>query len=76
MEANFDEVNFSQISFCEKLGYLYGLLLVHKTTMIDVLNDQDEPDSKKFLYLIVLANSSGQVFQVISELIKMREQLR
>ena len=71
MEANFDEVNFSQISFCEKLGYLgYGLLLVHKATTIDVLNDQDEPDSKKFLYSIVLANSSGQVFQVISNLLK------
>ena len=33
----FDEVNFPEICFDEKVGHLYGLLLLHKTELI-VLN--------------------------------------
>ena len=76
MSSIFDEINFQEMSFDEKIGYLYGLLLLHKTGLIEVLNDQNKPDSNKFLYAIVLADGLTNVFNCILNLYQMREYFR
>ena len=76
MSSIFDEINFPEMSFDEKIGYLYGLLLLHKTGLIEVLNDQNKPDSNKFLYAIVLADGLTNVFNCILNLYQMREYFR
>lgn len=68
MNSVFDEVNFPEMSFYQKIGYLYGLLLLHKTELIKVLNDQNEPDSNKCLYAIVLADGLANVINCILNL--------
>ena len=37
------------MTFSEKLEYLYGLVLIYKTELIEILNNRSEPDSNKFL---------------------------
>ena len=76
MSSIFDEINFPEMSFNEKIGYLYGLLPLHKTGLIEVLNDQNKPDSNKFLYAIVLADGLTNVFNCILNLYQMREYFR
>lgn len=76
MNSVFDEVNFPEMSFYQKIGYLYGLLLLHKTELIKVLNDQNEPDSNKCLYAIVLADGLANVINCILNLYQMREYFR
>ena len=76
MNSVFDEVNFPEMSFDQKTGYLYGLLLLHKTELIKVLNDQNEPDSNKCLYAIVLADGLANVINCILNLYQMREYFR
>ena len=76
MESTFDEVKFSQMSFFEKIGYLYGLIFIHKEESISILNDRDESDSNKFLYSIVVADGLANTFNCVLELIEMREQFR
>ena len=76
MESTFDEVKFSQMSFFEKIGYLYGLIFIYKEELISILNDRDESDSNKFLYSIVVADGLANTFNCVLELIEMREQFR
>ena len=76
MNSVFDEVNFPEMGFDEKVGHLYGLLLLHKTELIEVLNDQNEPDSNKLLCAIVLADGLANVFNCILNLYQMREYFR
>ena len=76
MELTFDEVKFSQMSFFEKIGYLYGLIFIYKEELISTLNDRDESDSNKFLYSIVVADGLANTFNCVLELIEMREQFR
>ena len=76
MESTFDEVKFSQMSFFEKIGYLYGLIFIYKEELISILNDRDESDSNKFLYSIVMADGLANNFNCVLELIEMREQFR
>lgn len=76
MNSVFDEVNFPEMNFYQKIGYLYGLLLLHKTELIKVLNDQNEPDSNKCLYAIVLADGLANVINCILNLYQMREYFR
>ena len=76
MELTFDEVKFSQMSFFEKIGYLYGLIFIYKEELISILNDRDESDINKFLYSIVLADGLANTFNCVLELIEMREQFR
>ena len=76
MELTFDEVKFSQMSFFEKIGYLYGLIFIYKEELISILNDRDESDSNKFLYSIVMADGLANNFNCVLELIEMREQFR
>ena len=76
MESTFDEVKFSQMSFFEKIGYLYGLIFIYKEELISILNDCDESDSNKFLYSIVVADGLANTFNCVLELIEMREQFR
>ena len=76
MELTFDEVKFSQMSFFEKIGYLYGLIFIYKEELISILNDSDESDSNKFLYSIVVADGLANTFNCVLELIEMREQFR
>ena len=76
METSFDEVNFSQMSFSEKMGYLYGLILIYKTEIIDILNDSNETDSSKFFYCVVMADGLANTFNCVQELIEVREQFR
>lgn len=76
MELTFDEVKFSQMSFFEKIGYLYGLIFIYKEELISILNDRDESDSNKFLYSIVVADGLANTFNCVLELIEMREQFR
>ena len=76
MELTFDEVKFSQMSFFEKTGYLYGLIFIYKEELISILNDRDESDSNKFLYSIVVADGLANTFNCVLELIEMREQFR
>lgn len=76
MNSVFDEGNFPEMSFYQKIGYLYGLLLLHKTELIKVLNDQNEPDSNKCLYAIVLADGLANVINCILNLYQMREYFR
>ena len=76
MNSVFDEVNFPEMGFDEKVGHLYGLLLLHKTELIEVLNDQNEPDSNKFLYAIVLADGLANAFNCVLNLYQMREYFR
>ena len=74
MELTFDEVKFSQMSFFEKIGYLYGLIFIYKEELISILNDRDESDSNKFLYSIIMADGLANTFNCVLELIEMREQ--
>lgn len=76
MELTFDEVKFSQMSFFEKIGYLYGLIFIYKEELISISNDRDESDSNKFLYSIVMADGLANNFNCVLELIEMREQFR
>ena len=76
MEASFDEAEFSQMRFSEKLGYLYGLVLIYKTELIEILNDHNEPDTNECLYSIIMADGLANTFNCILELIEMREQFR
>ena len=76
MELTFDEVKFSQMSFFEKIGYLYGLIFKYKEELISILNDRDESDSNKFLYSIVMADGLANTFNCALELTEMREQFR
>ena len=76
MESTFDEVKFSQMSFFEKIGYLYGLIFIYKEELISILNDRNESDSNKFLYSIVMADGLANNFNCVLELIEMREQFR
>ena len=76
MESTFDEVKFSQMSFFEKIGYLYGLIFIYKEELISILNDRDESDSNKFLYSIIMADGLANTFNCVLELIEMREQFR
>lgn len=76
MELTFDEVKFSQMSFFEKIGYLYGLIFIYKEELISILNDRDESDSNKFLYSIIMADGLANTFNCVLELIEMREQFR
>ena len=76
MELTFDEVKFSQMSFFEKIGYLYGLIFIYKEEFISIFNDRDESDSNKFLYSIVVADGLANTFNCVLELIEMREQFR
>ena len=76
MELTFDEVKFSQMSFFEKIGYLYGLIFIYKEELISILNDRDESDSNKFLYSIVVADGLANTFNCVLELIEMRGQFR
>ena len=76
MELTFDEVKFSQMSFFEKIGYLYGLIFIYKEELISISNDRDESDSNKFLYSIVVADGLANTFNCVLELIEMREQFR
>ena len=73
MELTFDEVKFSQMSFFEKIGYLYGLIFIYKEELISILNDRDESDSNKFLYSIVMADGLANTFNCALELTEMRE---
>ena len=76
METRFDEGEFSQMSFSEKLGYLYCLMIIYKTEIIEILNDCNEPNGNKFLYSIVMADGLANTFNCITELIEMMEQFR
>ena len=76
MELTFDEVKFSQMSFFEKIGYLYGLIFKYKEELISILNDRDESDSNKFLYSIVMTDGLANTLNCVLELIEMREQFR
>lgn len=76
MESTFNEVEFSRMSFFEKFGYLYGLIFIYKEELISILNDRNESDSNKFLYLIVMADGLANTLNCVLELIDMREQFR
>ena len=76
MESTFHEVEFSRMSFFEKLGYLYGLIFIYKEELISILNDRNESDSNKFLYSIVMADGLANTLNCVLELIEMREQFR
>ena len=60
---------FSQLSLDERLRYLYCLLLAFKSEIIEVLNDDNEPDIAKFLYCFVLADSITETFECVRDLL-------
>ena len=66
---------FARMSLNERLGYPFGAGIRYRRLLIDILNDPEEPDRRKFLYALVLADGLARIFECMQEIFELRQML-
>ena len=66
---------FARMSLNEKLGYLFGMAVRYRRVLIEVLNDPEESDIRKFIYALVLADGFARIFECMQEIFELRQML-
>lgn len=54
---------FARMSLNERLGYLFGMCIRYRRVLIEVLNDPEGSNIKKFIYALLLADGLARIFE-------------
>ena len=64
---------FARMSLNERLGYVFGTIIIYRRMIIGVLNDPEASDTKKFFYALLTAEGLARTFDCIQELFELRQ---